>query len=416
MGQLQDLFDKHLQDQITLPIIMADVIEDELGKRDIRLTAKQRQQLISELDMHKDNLNESLSIQIDDDGTVQVTKKSGGAEIELDLLDGAEAKMNAILEDLPSVINESSDIESEKVLSNIKRRVHLILRGSKKYQRSFNKQLGKKWGKLLDLLEVFVVLSEEIGADFTDEIISAPTEDTSPRFTVLSRSHARSCQVSKEIITLLRDGFADGAHARWRTLHEIAVETNIINKNQDELAQRYIDYDLVQRLQTARAFHKYDQEFGVENVTQAELQDLETVCKELDDQYGKEFRNENGWAIDLTGKPKPKFSDLEALADFAHMRPQYKLACLNVHGGPRALFFRFGLRYDGDENFLQTGPSINGLANPAQNTAYSLLQITASLLTYDVNLDYLVALKVLFKLEQEIFDVASEIVEKYYDE
>ena len=258
-------------------------------------------------------------------------------------------------------------------------------------------------------------MSEEIGAEFTDEILNSTVEDTSPRFTVLSRSHARSCQVSKEIITLLRNGFGDGAHPRWRTLHEIAVETNIINKNEDELARRYLDHDLVQKLQSARAFHKYDQEFSGQNVTQEELQDLEIACKELVKLYGQDFLNENGWSVGLTRKPRTKFSNLESLAEFAHIRPLYKLACLNVHGGARALFFRFGLRYDGDENFLLTGSSINGLANPVQNTAYSLLHITAALLTYDVNLDYLVALKVLFKLEEEIFEVTSQIIEKYYD-
>ena len=141
------------------------------------------------------------------------------------------------LENLPSIINEFAHAKCEIYLSNIKRRTPSILRGNKKYQKSFNKQLDKKWGKLLDLLEVFILVSEEIGAEFTDEIFNSTVEDTSPRFTVLSRSHARSCQVSKEIITLLRNGFGDGAHARWRTLHEIAVETNIINKNEDELAE-----------------------------------------------------------------------------------------------------------------------------------------------------------------------------------
>lgn len=415
MRQLQNWFDKELQDQLKLSIVLADVIEDELGKRDIHLTSEQKKQLIRELDKNEDNLNENLSIQINDDGTVQLSNKSEGTDLELDLLDGAQEKMDSILQNVTTMINESSDVESEKYLANIKKRSASILKENRKYQKSFDRQLTKKWGKLIDLLEVFVVLSEDIGADFTDDVIKAPIENISPRFTVLSRSHARSCQVSKEIITLLRNGFSDGAHARWRTLHEIAVETNIINRNEDELAKRYTDHDIVQRLQAARTFHKYDQEFGVENVTEDELRDLENVCKELSDLYGRDFHNENGWAIGLTGKPKPKFSDLETLADFSHMRPQYKLACLNVHGGPRALFFRFGLRYDGDEKFLLTGPSTTGLANPAQNTAYSLLQITAALLTYDVNLDYLVALKVLFKLEQEIFDLASEITEKYYD-
>ena len=415
MRQLQDLFDKQIQDQFRFSVFLADVIESELRKRDIHLTVEQKQQLVKKLEKNKDSLNDSMSIQINDDGSIEITDGGGESDFELDLLDSAKPKMNALLENFPSIINDASDAESEKYLGNIKKRTSSILKGNSKHQKNFNKQLNKKWGKLLDLLEVFVVLSEDIGAEFTDCIINSLSGDMPPRFTVLSHSHARSCQVAKEIITLLRNGFADGADARWRTLHEMAVETNIINRNDDELAKKYIDHDLVHKWKTAKAFSEYDQEFSGGIITKEELQDLEIASEELVKLYGKDFLNENGWAVGLIGRPRTRFSDLESLAKFAHLRPAYKMACLNVHGGARGLFFRLGLRYDGDENFLLTGPSIYGLANPIQNTAYSLLQITTALLTYDVNLDYLVAMKVLFKLEQEIFEVTSEIVEEYYD-
>jgi len=127
MRQPQDLFDKRRQDQLNFSIFVADLIENELEKQGIHLTSDQKKQLISELDKNKDNFNDGSSIQINDDGTVQITDTSGGANFELDLLDGAEAKMNAILENLPSIINESSDVESEKLLSSIiKKRTSLI--------------------------------------------------------------------------------------------------------------------------------------------------------------------------------------------------------------------------------------------------------------------------------------------------
>jgi len=153
---------------------------------------------------------------------------------------------------------------------------------------------------------------------------------------------------------------------------------------------------------------------GYEAVTDEEIQELETACAKLIQQHGKDFANENGWAAQLVGKPRPRFKDVEAIAEFEHMRPLYKMACLNVHGGARGLFFRLGLSYEGDENLLLAGPSTNGLANPIQNTAYSLLQITAALLTYDINLDYLVTMKVLHKLEEEIFDVTDQTVHENY--
>lgn len=413
MGKLQDLFYKQIQDQLQISSFLADLIEDELKKKNINLTSKQKNQLILELDKRKENFKESLSIQVNNDGTVQVTDKFDGTDLELDIFDGAKTKINSIIEDIPSIINTSLDIQSEQIFSGIKKRTSLILRGNNKYRKDTNRLVGQKWGKSLELLDVFISLSENIGADFTDDIIKA--EDNSSRFIVLSRSHARSLVASKEILTLLRNGFADGSYARWRTLHEIAVEANIINKNDDELAKRYIDHHLFRKLQDARIFYKYDQEHDGENVTKEELENLESACEELKGRYGKEFSKDNGWAKDLFEKKRIYFSDLESLAEFANMRPAYKAACLNVHGGARALFFSFGLRYDGDENFLLTGPSINGLATPLQNTAYSLLQITSALLTYDVNLDYLVAMKVLFRLEKEIFEVTSQIVKKCYD-
>lgn len=260
------------------------------------------------------------------------------------------------------------------------------------------------------LLEVFILISQEIGAEFNKSVRNDVEKEISPRFEVLSRSHARSCQVALEILTLLQNGFADGADARWRTLHEIAVETNVINRHDDDLAVRYLDHDIIQKRESARTFQAHCHELGYEAVTDEELQELETAYTRLIRQHGKDFANENGWAAHLTGKPRPRFKDIEVIAKFEHMRPLYKMACLNVHGGARGLFFRLGLSYEEDENLLLAGPSTNGLANPIQNTAYSLLQITAALLTYDINLDYLVTMKVLHQLEQEIFEVTDQTV------
>ncbi len=417
MRRLQDLFEKQIQKQIEFASFAADILQGELEKRGIQLTTAQKTQLITGLQkrVEEDDLDEGLSIQIDDAGSLQVTKEGGNSEFEIDISEGAETKLNKILEDLPSILNKSADAESDILLKDIKKQRNRLLRDTQKNQKRFYKQLNKRWGKLLNLLEVFILVSQDIGADFNGSIRGDAEKEISPRFEVLSRSHARSCQVALEILTLLYNGFADGAHARWRTLHEIAVETNIINKNNDDLAVRYLNHDIVQKRQSAITFREHYQELGYESITDEEMQGVDTAYTMLIQQYGKDFANENGWAINIIGKPRPKFKDLEAIADFEHMRPLYKMACLNVHGGSRGLLFRLGLSYEGDENLLLAGPSTNGLANPIQNTAYSLLQITAALLTYDINLDYLVIMKVLHALEQEIFEVTDQIVHENAD-
>jgi len=43
------------------------------------------------------------------------------------------------------------------------------------------------------------------------------------QFEALVRLQAGAARVAGEIYALLLSGYASGAHARWRTLHEIAV-------------------------------------------------------------------------------------------------------------------------------------------------------------------------------------------------
>lgn len=64
-----------------------------------------------------------------------------------------------------------------------------------------------------------------------------------------------------------------------------------------------------------------------------------------------------------------------------------------------------------DLNILLANPSTYGLGDPIQNTAYSLLQVTAGLLTFEPNLDYLTALIVMNKIEQDIFDATDKMIQ-----
>jgi len=73
------------------------------------------------------------------------------------------------------------------------------------------------------------------------------------------RLHIRACQVTNEIIILLENGYADGAMARWRTLHEIATVAAVIAKFGDELAERYVHYQIVE---STKALTAYEQIIG----------------------------------------------------------------------------------------------------------------------------------------------------------
>jgi hypothetical protein len=415
MKTLQESFEKTLQERIEFSNFAAQIIQEELEKQGIHLTQGQKTQLQKGLKIRieEDSLAEGLGIQIDDDGTLSVTKDGGDTNKEFDITRPAEEKIANFLEKLPSVMIETAESANDTYLKNMRKRMPTLLREHEKKKKRFQRNLTSQWGRALNLLEWFSLLSQEIGAEYNDFIRSNEENKITPRFEILIRSHARACQVALEILALLKNGFADGAHARWRTLHEIAVETNIINKNDDELATRYLNFDAIQNYKSAKSYQEHADELHFQPLSNGEILKLEDAYKELVKMYGEDFANDNGWAIPLVKKSKPSFYDLEKIAEFDHIRPFYKLACLNVHGGPRGILFRLGLHEDQD--ILLAGPSSNGLGDPIQNTAYSLLQVTASLLTFEPNLDYLVSLIVLNKIEQEIFDATDKIVDEEHD-
>ncbi|NJM53745.1 MAG: hypothetical protein HC846_10380 [Blastocatellia bacterium] len=76
-------------------------------------------------------------------------------------------------------------------------------------------------------------------------------------FEVLLSLYARACLVSSEILVLLKAGFPDGSHARWRTLHEIAVVAMFIEKHGKEVAERYLLHEYVEDYKGAMQHQKY---------------------------------------------------------------------------------------------------------------------------------------------------------------
>ncbi len=115
--------------------------------------------------------------------------------------------------------------------------------------------------------------------------------------------------------------------------------------------------------------------------------------------FGNDFRGRYGWAAKSLGKSDPSFADIEEDAGFDHMRPWYKMASHNVHANPKGIQFRLG--YDGDDLML-AGPSNEGLADPGQYTALSLLQLTVVMLNLRITAENLIGLLVLSRLTDEV--------------
>lgn len=260
----------------------------------------------------------------------------------------------------------------------------------------FRERLAARWAEPFALLGMLTTVSREIG----EHVLAAHHED-SPEdrpilFDVATRLHARACQVAEEIRTLLSAGFADGAMARWRTLHEIAVTTMFLVDHGEPAAERFLLHQVVDEygLLGARKAHPH---ILREPVDQEEFATIRQEVESLRARFGADFDDWYGWAAPWV-KGRPTFAAIEAAIDLAHWRADYKIASENIHSASRAAFYKLGLI---DASVLLTGPSNIGLHTPGQCTAISLLQITAAINLLAVSVDTALALQAMLLLCDE---------------
>lgn len=265
----------------------------------------------------------------------------------------------------------------------------------------FEERLVSKWGYAFDLLELFVQLATGMGSDFNDELRKEADLSNDVTFQALTRLHGRACQVANEILALLRSGYADGAHARWRTLHEISVTACLIGDHGQELAERYLLHEPIQQYKTARQYVEYCDRLDLEPITEEELSELQQIHDKLVCKFGRPFKNDYGWAASVIGKDRPSFRDIEAKVELDHMRPYYRMASDNVHANVHGSIFRLGLSHvQGD--VILTGPSDAGLADPGHSAAISLCQVTSVLLASRPIVDNIICSSILRKLTEEV--------------
>jgi hypothetical protein len=102
--------------------------------------------------------------------------------------------------------------------------------------------LYSRWAHPLDLYELCLYVAHNCGEYFNRKFRSKAAAEKDFQFEALIRLHAGAVRVAGEIYALLLSGFASGAHARWRTLHEIAVTALFIVQEDKQTAERYVHH------------------------------------------------------------------------------------------------------------------------------------------------------------------------------
>jgi hypothetical protein len=273
---------------------------------------------------------------------------------------------------------------------------------------AFKGRLEHRWGKALGKLRMLLTIIREWSQEFYERRHRINGGKRSHLDEVMLRLHVRACQVTDEIIVLLENGYADGAMARWRTLHEIAIVAAVIAKFGEEIAGRYVHYQIVESFSALRAYERHHKDLGFRSPSKTQSakvrKDYENVLKRFGQQFGKEY----GWAAHHL-KGHVTFARLEEEAGDARMRSPYKMASYNVHASPKGAYFKLG-SLKGSPALL-AGRSNAGLTEPAQHAAVSLAEITLLMIGDSAVFDDIVIGKIVARLESEIpseFDKADK--------
>ncbi|HYG48749.1 MAG TPA: DUF5677 domain-containing protein [Allosphingosinicella sp.] len=321
--------------------------------------------------------------------------------------------------DVESVIQEIDDFNKTKlpdlIESVTKEAGVIILRSLERdwpEQKSFEEaqmevfryNLEERWGKAFDVLRMMYTVARELGNEAAKRQRRSRSSKQAALRETLLRLHARACQVTAEIICLMANGYADGAMARWRTLHEITVVASVIAQHGNGLAVRYLDHEAIEAKRAMDRFLVSHEALGYPAPSPREIKRVERLYEERLTTYGNNFGSQYGWAAHHLGLKKPRFDDLEVAAGKVAMRPHYQMASYNVHASSKGIAFRLGL-LDGEglgQPVALAGASNAGFSDPAQNTAQSLTQITGLLFGSNWRFDRMIEMRILLDLRDKL--------------
>lgn len=318
--------------------------------------------------------------------------------LEVEFSEEDQQRLDALIAGLsaevPRILQETLGPISEHVYEEMKKSWPAYKHAQNKDQSGFLRRLSQTWDGGLSLLEMLVTIAIEVGT----ETLEIESNQTTLDF-CHSRLHARACQIAQEANVLMRYGFADGAMARWRTLHEVAVVMEFLREHGEEVAKRYVDHQVVESWKAAQLHQEKCARLGQDPFSDEELRSLKKEYDLTLQKYGKKFCKDYGWAAVALGNKPPNFAEIEKSIRLDHLRTYYKLASRNVHANPKGAFFRLGTL---GEEVLLAGPSNAGIADPGHNVALSLHQATAFLVSMRPSYDHLVAITVMERLTDEI--------------
>lgn len=307
-----------------------------------------------------------------------VSSSSQGVDIQVEFFD--------ILEEISSAMADSC-LKSQRSM----------LKSPRKLIDKFENRLRRVWKPGLDTFDLINLLSYEIGAELNHQYRPVAFERGDILFDVLMRLHARACRTMSEIGVLLRSGYPDAAHARWRLLHEVAVVCKFIADHGDKAARLCVYHDQIHTYLAMKEYQLHcealgDVPYSVDEVLKAEARHNRILAR-----MGKDFALPYGWAAKILGVPRCGLERLERAVGLEKYRPYYRMASYNVHSYSRSMLFSLSMP-SGMRPLLPAGPGNAGLADPGHQSCLTLAIVNSSFCLHWNSIQIAVLMKAILKL------------------
>ena len=406
MATLQEVLNAVLEDSCEPQELVSICVIPQLLKYGIQLSDSERAQLECQL---QEITFEAATLSLSDYQVLNSTDRGPFS---------AESRMCIAKRALKRALGLVLAEKTKNLVEGLQKHATSILKDEFQEQWQIEQRVREKWQEPLDLLTVFVALIKGVRSLFGDRILNEATLSSEITFATLAVLHARACQVSSEILVLLRCGFADGAYARWRTLYELSAVSLFIEKNGKEVAKRYLFHETLERSRFARQYQQGRYPSDSSRLSREWIDNLASLQEHLLKAYGKQFKENYGWAASvLSGNPTlQRIAESVGLGD---SYPAYRLASTSVHASALSTF-RLSIPEAPLGRAIYTNPSPIDLKSPGYYCARSLEEITTVLLKSQPGLDdratlkrgaILRSLRVLVSRVLKAFDEAEGIAE-----
>jgi hypothetical protein len=266
--------------------------------------------------------------------------------MNLNASDGLTADERKLVDELSTKIRGAMIDTAQRFGDRIVRHGEKILRGRRLRMEGFKERLYTRWARPLDLYELCLYIALNCGDYFNRKFRPKAAAKNDHKFEALVRLQAGAARVAGEVYALLLAGFASGAHARWRTLHEIAVTALFIAKEDKEIAERYVHHRLVKSYEDALQYQKHADKLKAKPIAGEEMQRIKKDYDAVLARYGQDFRRGYAWAHPALLRhnsnlkaAKIGFAHLQAAVKIEHWTPYHRMASHAVH--PSAAFIRF---------------------------------------------------------------------------